>query len=80
MSRNYVIQSGDTLSAVADAFGVTLGELLKANPQFTSKHGRDPKLIYPGEKVTIPDGSCFSKDTSVSKGIAKCAAPAGDTI
>lgn len=45
----YVVQRGDTLSAIARRFGVTLAALIAANPQI-----RDPNLIFPGQIINIP--------------------------
>jgi spore coat assembly protein SafA len=44
-----VVQAGDTLSGIAQKFGVTLALLEKANPQIT-----DPNLIFPGQPIVIP--------------------------
>ena len=48
----YVVQPGDTMSGIAAMFGVTLDDLVKANPQI-----RDPNTIYPGQTVYIPTGA-----------------------
>ncbi len=45
----YVVQSGDTMSGIAQKFGVTLAALEAANPQITN-----PDLIFPGQVLTIP--------------------------
>ena len=45
------VQVGDTLSGIADVYGVTQAALLVANPQIT-----DPSLIHPGDFLTIPGG------------------------
>lgn len=45
----YIIQPGDTLSAIARRFGITVEQLLAANPQIT-----DPNRIFPGERISIP--------------------------
>lgn len=45
----YTVVSGDTLSAIADDLGVTLDELLDANPDITN-----PNLINVGQEITIP--------------------------
>jgi spore coat assembly protein SafA len=45
----YVVQSGDTMSGIAQKFGVSLGALEAANPQV-----HDPNLIFPGQLLTIP--------------------------
>lgn len=50
----YIVQRGDTLSRIAASHGITLNELLAANPQF-STGGRNPNLIYPDEIVNIPE-------------------------
>ncbi|MDP4085575.1 MAG: SafA/ExsA family spore coat assembly protein [Bacillota bacterium] len=46
----YTVQPGDSLWKIAVRFQVGLSEIIQANPQF-----KNPALIYPGEKVTIPD-------------------------
>jgi LysM repeat protein len=45
----YTVQSGDTLSSIADQLGVSLSALEAANPQIT-----DPDSINVGELVNIP--------------------------
>lgn len=45
----YTVQPGDTLSGIAGMFGITLDQLLAANPQITN-----PNLIYPGQRICIP--------------------------
>lgn len=50
MAKKVKVKSGDTLTAIAKANGVSLNALLQANPQIT-----DPKLIRPGQVVNIPD-------------------------
>ena len=51
-SSDYVVQSGDTLSAIADKHGVSLDALIRANPQITN-----PNVIRPGQEVTVPTGA-----------------------
>jgi len=46
-----VVQPGDTLSGIAARVGVTLDQLLAANPSVT-----DPDLIIVGQIITIPSG------------------------
>jgi len=53
MSATHIVKKGDNLSKIAQSHGVTLAELLKANPQF-SQNGRSPNTIFPGENVNIP--------------------------
>ncbi len=48
-STTYNVKPGDTLSSIADHFGVTLSALEHANPQIT-----DPTLIFPGELINVP--------------------------
>lgn len=45
----YVVASGDTLSKIAASFGITVEELLAANPQIT-----DPNKIQIGDQIVIP--------------------------
>ncbi|OGN87360.1 MAG: hypothetical protein A2X23_05425 [Chloroflexi bacterium GWC2_73_18] len=45
----YVVKAGDTLSGIADTLGVTLQQLLAANPQIS-----DPDKIKIGDKIYIP--------------------------
>jgi spore coat assembly protein SafA len=45
----YVVQSGDTLSGIAEKFGVSLSALEAANPQVS-----DPNLIFPGQVLNLP--------------------------
>ena len=72
MPSQYTVKSGDSLSKIAQAHGVTLGELLKANAKL-SQDGRNPSLIYPGEAVMIPGKSAFSSRVSVKCGTTTCA-------
>nr|WP_263323203.1 SafA/ExsA family spore coat assembly protein [Neobacillus sp. Marseille-Q6967] len=46
----YTVQPGDSLWKIAVRYQVGLSEIISANPQF-----RNPNLIYPGQKVTIPN-------------------------
>ena len=47
----HAVKRGDTLWAIARANGVSLKDLIAANPQI-----KNPDLIYPGDKVKIPGG------------------------
>ncbi|WP_411846765.1 LysM peptidoglycan-binding domain-containing protein [Roseibacillus persicicus] len=49
--RAYRVQSGDTLSEIAEAHGISLGALLTANP------GTDPLRLPIGKQLTIPSAS-----------------------
>lgn len=43
----YVIQSGDTLDAIAVRFGTTVDDLLAMNP------GTEPTALHPGERIRV---------------------------
>lgn len=45
----YIVRKGDTLWGIAKKYGVSLTELISANPQI-----RNPNLIYPGDEVRLP--------------------------
>jgi len=51
-SSSYTVQSGDTMSGIADRSGVSLSALIAANPQIGN-----PNLIYPGQTVNLPGGA-----------------------
>ncbi|WML42949.1 SafA/ExsA family spore coat assembly protein [Neobacillus sp. PS3-40] len=46
----YTVQPGDSLWKIAVRYQVGLSEIISANSQF-----KNPALIYPGQKVTIPN-------------------------
>lgn len=46
----YIVQPGDSLWKIAVRYQVGISEIIQANPQF-----KNPDLIYPGEKVNIPN-------------------------
>lgn len=48
----YTVESGDTLYAIAQKFGLTLNEVKKANPQIA-----DYNLIHSGDIINIPQRS-----------------------
>ena len=48
----YTVKPGDTLSRIAMRNGVTLAQLLQANPQV-----KDPNRISVGDVINLPDGS-----------------------
>jgi spore coat assembly protein SafA len=49
MAFKYTVQKGDTLSEIAERFGVKLKDLEAANPQI-----KNPDLIFPGQHIHIP--------------------------
>jgi N-acetylmuramoyl-L-alanine amidase len=46
-AQYYVIQSGDTLDAIAVRFATTVGKLLSLNP------GTEPTTLRPGDRLRI---------------------------
>jgi LysM repeat protein len=51
----YTVKSGDTLSAIAKASGVSLSEIRKANKKFTTNPKyKQGSMIWSGTKVNIP--------------------------
>jgi LysM repeat protein len=62
----YVIQKGDTLSKIATANGLTLAELMAANPEI-----KDPNKIVEGQQIVIPP------PPAEVPGIGGSAAPSG---
>ncbi|MFL5318439.1 MAG: LysM peptidoglycan-binding domain-containing protein [Myxococcaceae bacterium] len=57
----YTIQSGDSLSSIADQAGVSLAALVVANPQITNAN-----LIYPGQVLNLPSGASIQDSAPVS--------------
>ena len=49
--QEYIVQPGDTLSALAQTYNTTVAAIQALNPQIT-----DPSLIYSGESIIIPAG------------------------
>ena len=54
----YTIKKNETLSKIATAHGITLEELLAANPQI-----KNPDKISEGQQITIPTPSAAPPDT-----------------
>jgi len=54
----YTVRPGDTLSKIATRNGVTLAQLLQANPQVT-----DPNKINVGDVINVPNGSTTTDNT-----------------
>ena len=52
--KQYEVQSGDTLSAIAKQQGMSLDELLEAN-----KNISNPNVIRQGQEIAVPDQSSF---------------------
>jgi LysM repeat protein len=47
--ETYVVKSGDSLSKIASSYGLSVDELLAANPQI-----KDPNKIQVGDEIVIP--------------------------
>ena len=66
--RLYVVVSGDTLGRIADRFGLTIADLMAANPSITNEN-----IVKLGQEIviptappeTIPDGSSVDGATTV---------------
>lgn len=54
-SSTYGVQPGDTLSGIADNFGVSVESLVSSNPQI-----ENPDLIFPDQQIKIPVTSVLS--------------------
>jgi LysM repeat protein len=50
-TAEYVVKPGDTLTAVANRFEISLAQLLAANPQI-----KDPNGVRAGQVITLPAG------------------------
>ncbi|RCX13477.1 spore coat assembly protein SafA/uncharacterized YkwD family protein [Anaerobacterium chartisolvens] len=49
-SSTYTVKSGDSMWKIAVKYQIGLSEIIAANPQI-----KNPALIYPGQKLTIPN-------------------------
>lgn len=54
----YTVKAGDTLSKIAARNGLTLAQLLQANPQIS-----DPNRINVGDVLNLPNGSALTETT-----------------
>jgi LysM repeat protein len=59
-SQYYSVQSGETLTAIAAKFNVTLTELANAN------NLKDPYVIFVGQQLCIPSSSTTSTTTTTT--------------
>ena len=73
-SNTYSVQHGDSLSAIAKRFGVSLAALERANPQIG-----DPNRIRPGQIVHIP-GAGGSQGTGGVQGTSGTSASGGKVV
>jgi LysM repeat protein len=56
--RTYLVRPGDTTGAIAQRHGVTLAQLLRANP------GIDPHVIVPGQRLVITGSATASRSAA----------------
>jgi len=56
----YTVKSGDTLWKIAVKYQVGLSEIISANPQI-----KNPALIYPGQKINIPEVTTTAQENEV---------------
>jgi uncharacterized protein (TIGR02594 family) len=63
LEREHHVAAGETLAGIADRWGVSVKDLLAANPQFDAGklgrhaghgHGRDPDLLHVGDLIHRP--------------------------
>ena len=62
---SYTVQSGDTLSSIAQSYDSTWRELYRANRDVISS----PTSIYPGQSIKIGGGGSASQAASASTGV-----------
>ncbi len=58
----YTVQSGDSIWKIAAKHQVGMSEIIAANPQI-----KNPSLIYPGQKLTIPSVTTNSQESEVAR-------------
>ncbi len=58
----YTVQSGDTLSGIANRNGVSLQAVIAANPQISN-----PNLIQPGQQINLPGAEAPASTTYTVK-------------
>ncbi len=66
-TTTYFVRSGDTLSSIAAAHGISLNELLQLNPEIT-----DPNNIYVGFAIQIPTPE---EEAEEGSSVAQCLTP-----
>ncbi|HAE43374.1 MAG TPA: hypothetical protein DCG34_10755 [Clostridiales bacterium] len=60
LATTYEVQSGDMLYRIAQKYGVTVQQIVDANDI------KNPDLIYPGDKLLIPDGIAAKDDVEIT--------------
>ena len=76
-ARTYVVASGDTLTAIAQAFAISADDLRRANPEIPLDGG-----LVPGTPIKIPIMATPPPDTAAGPGIKALehTVMAGDTL
>ena len=77
MSGKYRIKKGDTLFKIAKENGLSIEELIKANPKI-----KDPSLIAIGQEINIPEEVAVENemDDSPRISISKYSVKSGDNL
>jgi murein DD-endopeptidase MepM/ murein hydrolase activator NlpD len=68
----YKVKPGDTLSKIATRNGVTLAQLLQANPQIS-----DPNKINVGDEVNVPNGASTENTQPLPSSVVAAASAIG---
>lgn len=65
----YTVKPGDTLSGIAQKFGVTLAKVMEVNPSITN-----PDKIYVGQVIQIPEDkpTVEQQKTDIEKALDEC--------
>lgn len=64
----YTIRKGDTVTGIAKKHGVSIEELIEANPVIL----KNPNIIYPGQALLIPSGSAAGSPAEVGAALIEC--------
>jgi len=73
-THRYVVQRGDTLSAIAARAGVSLSDLVALN------HIRRPGLLIAGSVLTLPGSAAGAPASTRLESVQHYVVPAGDTL
>lgn len=68
----HTVKSGETLSKIAKANGITLAQLLEANPKFKA----NPNIVRVGDVLNIPDGASGAAQPQPAQPAQPAPAPA----
>jgi LysM repeat protein len=69
--ETYTVKNGDWLSKIAALNGVTVAALVKTNKDMYPSLAKNPSLIHPGWKLSIPQTASAATDSSPEKSVAK---------